>query len=226
MTSTRCGRGRMMRVTTLKAAGDRLGGLLAYDAGLVEDRQRSGPQRGPVEYYLDPGEPAGRWWGRGRALGLDCGVTGEDLRAVLEEHHPEPGGRLSAVRGLVGSWVRCDVLGAEVGVGAVGAHSGSVGAGRGPRLARRRRRCRPRLPRTPRRRHPARNRRRRPGRHARADRRGVPPAHVADHGPSAAHPRRDRRQGAGPDRAVALARCPVPQAAAAHDRVGLRRRPS
>ncbi|QYG93555.1 relaxase domain-containing protein [Iamia sp. SCSIO 61187] len=127
----------MMRVTTLKAAGDRLGGLLTYYAGLAEDRQRSGPQRGPVEYYLDPDEPAGRWWGRGRhVLGLDGEVTGEDLRAVLEGHAPQSGRRLgrrfgdSSARGFDATfsapksvsvlwaltpdrWVRAEVLAAH-----------------------------------------------------------------------------------------------------------------
>ncbi|QYG91000.1 relaxase domain-containing protein [Iamia sp. SCSIO 61187] len=127
----------MMRVTTLKAAGDRLGGLLAYYAGLAEDRQRPGPPRGPVEYYLDPDEPAGRWWGRGRhALGLDGEVSGEDLRAVLEGHHPRSGARLgrrfgdSSARGFDATfsapksvsvlwaltpdqWVRAEVLAAH-----------------------------------------------------------------------------------------------------------------
>lgn len=51
-----------MRCMTLKASSDRPGGLLAYYAGRVEDRTRpTGPARGPVDYYLDPGEPAGRW---------------------------------------------------------------------------------------------------------------------------------------------------------------------
>jgi hypothetical protein len=36
----------VMRVTILKASGDRVGGLLTYYAGLVEDRERSGPTRG------------------------------------------------------------------------------------------------------------------------------------------------------------------------------------
>ena len=79
----------VMRVTTLKATADKLSGLLAYYAGLTEDRQHSGPGRGPVDYYLDPDEPPGRWWGSGRpALGLDGPVTGEDLRALLEARHP------------------------------------------------------------------------------------------------------------------------------------------
>jgi conjugative relaxase-like TrwC/TraI family protein len=86
----------VMRCTTLKAAGGRVEGLLAYYAGLAEDRVRpcrSG--RGPVDYYLDPDEPAGRWWGRGcGVLGLGGEVEGEELRALLEGRHPEAGAKL------------------------------------------------------------------------------------------------------------------------------------
>ncbi len=79
----------VMRVTTLKATVDKLPGLLAYYAGLAEDREHPGPGRGPVDYYLDPDEPLGRWWGGGRpALGLDGPVAGDDLRALLEARHP------------------------------------------------------------------------------------------------------------------------------------------
>jgi conjugative relaxase-like TrwC/TraI family protein len=86
----------VMRCTTLKAAGGQVEGLLAYYAGLAEDRSRpcrSG--RGPVDYYLDPDEPAGRWWGSGRvALGLGGEVEGEELRALLEGRHPGTGAKL------------------------------------------------------------------------------------------------------------------------------------
>lgn len=82
----------VMRVTTLKATAEKLAGLLAYYAGLAEDRERPGRGRGPVDYYLDPDEPPGRWWGQGRAgLELDGTVTGEQLRAVLEGCHPSTG---------------------------------------------------------------------------------------------------------------------------------------
>ena len=55
----------VMRCTTLKASTDGLSGLLAYYAGLAEDRTRQhGAGRGPVDYYLDPDEPAGRATGR------------------------------------------------------------------------------------------------------------------------------------------------------------------
>lgn len=81
-----------MRVTTLKVSAERLGGLLSYYAGLAEACGRSTPARGPVDYYLDPDEPPGRWWGNGRtALGVDGPVAAEDLRAVLEGHHPVSG---------------------------------------------------------------------------------------------------------------------------------------
>ncbi|MGH9244505.1 MAG: relaxase domain-containing protein [Acidimicrobiales bacterium] len=39
-------------------------------------RHAVGAGRGPVDYYLDPDEPPGRWWGQGRAaLGLDDEVV-------------------------------------------------------------------------------------------------------------------------------------------------------
>ncbi len=85
-----------MRCKTLKASGDKLGKLLDYYAGLAEDRERpGGPCGGPVDYYLDPDEPPGRWWGSGtRALGLDGEVTAEQLRALLDGRHPATGARL------------------------------------------------------------------------------------------------------------------------------------
>lgn len=88
----------VMRVTTLKATADKLPALLAYYAGLAEDRERPGRSRGPVDYYLDPDEPPGRWWGRGRAgLALDGTVTGEQLREVLDGRHPTTGTPLAGV---------------------------------------------------------------------------------------------------------------------------------
>jgi conjugative relaxase-like TrwC/TraI family protein len=85
----------VMRVTTLKATAAKLPGLLAYYAGLAEDRERPGPGRGPVDYYLDPDEPPGRWRGGGRhALGLDGNVDGSGLRSLLEAAHPETGAPL------------------------------------------------------------------------------------------------------------------------------------
>jgi conjugative relaxase-like TrwC/TraI family protein len=77
-----------MRATTLKASAAGLGGLLAYYGGLAEARS----DRGPVDYYLDPDEPSGRWWGGGRAaLGVSGDVEAADLRAVLEGRHPVTG---------------------------------------------------------------------------------------------------------------------------------------
>lgn len=79
----------VMRVTTLKATAAKLPGLLAYYAGLAEDREQPGSGRGPVDYYLDPDEPPGRWRGDGRhALDLDGNVEGAQLRALLEAAHP------------------------------------------------------------------------------------------------------------------------------------------
>lgn len=84
-----------MRVTTLKAAAAALGGMVSYYASLVEDRERDGPGRGPVDYYLEPDEPAGRWWGDGRdALGVDGEVGAQEFRALLEGHHPRSSARL------------------------------------------------------------------------------------------------------------------------------------
>lgn len=44
------------------------------------------------DYYVASGEAPGRWLGSGSALlGLGGEVTPEDLRAVLEGHHPRTG---------------------------------------------------------------------------------------------------------------------------------------
>ncbi len=66
-----------MRCTTLKApSAEHLDRLVGYYAGLAEDHQRrDGRARGPVDYYLDPNEPPGRWWGAGCA---GVGLSGED----------------------------------------------------------------------------------------------------------------------------------------------------
>jgi conjugative relaxase-like TrwC/TraI family protein len=88
-----------MRCTTLKAAADRLEGLLAYYAGMA-DGQGEVSRPGPVDYYLGAGEPAGRWWGSGRdTLGLAGEVEGTDLRALLEGRHPASGARLGRAFG-------------------------------------------------------------------------------------------------------------------------------
>lgn len=79
----------MMRATTLKAAAGALGALVANFGGLADRSVDGASERGPVDYYLDPDEPAGRWWGSGRAgLGVDGEVTAGELRAVLEGVHP------------------------------------------------------------------------------------------------------------------------------------------
>ena len=50
-----------MRAVTLHAAGDAVGQLIGYYAGLARDQlRRDGVARGPLDYYLDPAEPPGR----------------------------------------------------------------------------------------------------------------------------------------------------------------------
>ena len=85
-----------MRVTTLKGAGEQLARVVDYYVGLAEDQQRrDGRRRGPVDYYLDPDEPPGRWWGRGGpAVGLDSDVEPDQLGRMLEGRHPLTGERL------------------------------------------------------------------------------------------------------------------------------------
>jgi conjugative relaxase-like TrwC/TraI family protein len=88
-----------MRCTTLKAAADRLPGLLAYYAGMADDRGGASLP-GPVDYYLEARESPGRWWGSGRdALGLRAEVAGADLRALLEGRHPVSGRQLGRTFG-------------------------------------------------------------------------------------------------------------------------------
>ena len=85
-----------MRATTLKASSAALGGLLAYYAGLATDpARRDGVSRGPIDYYLDPAEPPGRWWGHGcSGLGVAGEVRAEELEALLTARHPSTGARL------------------------------------------------------------------------------------------------------------------------------------
>lgn len=123
----------VMRVTTLKASVGGLRAMVAYYGGLADAR----PGRGPVDYYLDPDEPAGRWWGGGRAaLGMDGDVDAAELLALLEAQHPVTGERLgrpfgeSSARGFDATfsapksvsvlwalspdpWVRAEVLAAH-----------------------------------------------------------------------------------------------------------------
>lgn len=85
-----------MRATTLKASSAGLSALVDYYAGLAADQlQRDGAGRGPIDYYLDPAEPAGRWWGQGRgALHLAGDVQPEQLEALFRARHPGHGAQL------------------------------------------------------------------------------------------------------------------------------------
>ena len=123
-----------MRAMTLKVSVGGLGALLSYYGGLAEAR----PDRGPVDYYLDPDEPAGRWWGDGprRRSASRATSTASELRAVLEGRHPVTGEQLgrsfgdSSARGFDATfsapksvsvlwaltpdpWVRAEVLAAH-----------------------------------------------------------------------------------------------------------------
>ena len=217
-----------MRVTTLKAPAAGLGGTARLLRRPRRGPGRAGPAKGPVDYYLDPDEPAGRWWGDGRAaLGLAGEVDGEDLRALLEGRHPRTGRALgrrfgdrsarafdatfSAPKSVSALWalspdrfVRAEVL---------AAHDAAVDAALGWFET-----------------HGAVTRRGTDGVHQ-VDTQGLTAALFRQHtsrtgGSAAAHPRRDLCQGAGPDREVAVARRPVPEAPAAHHRLDLRRRPA
>lgn len=54
------------RVVTIRVAGSQVGQVLDYYAGLAADQlERDATARGPVDYYLNPNEPPGRWWGTG-----------------------------------------------------------------------------------------------------------------------------------------------------------------
>jgi conjugative relaxase-like TrwC/TraI family protein len=88
--------GAVMRAVTLKAAGDGVARLIGYYAGLARDHQRrDGVARGPVDYYLDPAEPPGRWCGSGcEAVSLEGEVLPEELQALLEGRHPGTGAAL------------------------------------------------------------------------------------------------------------------------------------
>jgi conjugative relaxase-like TrwC/TraI family protein len=76
--------------------------MTAYYAGLARDQQRrDGAGRGPVDYYLDPNEPPGRWWGRGCAgFGVERDVSPEEMESLLEARHPETGKKLGRGFGL------------------------------------------------------------------------------------------------------------------------------
>ena len=85
-----------MRAKTIKAGRHGVAGVVGYYAGLAADQaRRDGACRGPVDYYLDPAEPPGRWWGAGRAaLGLGAEVAPSELEALLVARHPPSGERL------------------------------------------------------------------------------------------------------------------------------------
>ncbi len=215
----------VMRVTTLKATAAKLPGLLVYYAGLAEDQQGSGPARGPVDYYLDPEEPPGRWAGEGRAaLGLEGTVTGDDLRSLLEGRHPVTGEGLGhrfgdkSAQGFDATfsapksvsvlwalspdpWVRAEVL---------AAHDRAVEAALGWFE-----------------RHGAVTRRGRDGVHqvdAQGPRGGgVPSAHVTGDGPAAPYPCAGRCEGSKRFGSVVGVGCPIPQVPATLHRRDLRR---
>ena len=218
-----------MRATTLKASPASLGGMLAYYAGLADDQaRRDGVGRGPVDYYLDPAEPPGRWWGHGcAALGLDGEVEAQQLEALLTARHSGTGARLgrglgaksarafdatfSAPKSVSVLWalspdpfVRAEVLAAhDVAVQAALEWFERHGA-----VARRGRQGVDQVD--------------TPGR----GRGAVPPAHQPQRRSAAAHPRHRGRQGPGPHRQLGVARRPTLEAPAAHHRLGLRRRPA
>lgn len=85
-----------MRVTTLKAGDGGPGAIVGYYAGLAADQlRRDGRSRGPVDYYLDPTEPPGRWWGDGcAAMGVAGQVDPEPLARLLNARHPVDAHRL------------------------------------------------------------------------------------------------------------------------------------
>ena len=84
------GTAAVMRATTLKAGGTGVTALVDYYAGLAEDQlRRDGRSRGPIDYYLDPNEPPGRWWGEGcPAIALSGDVRPEHLEAMIHGRHP------------------------------------------------------------------------------------------------------------------------------------------
>lgn len=85
-----------MRATTLRAGKASVVALVSYYAGLAADQlHRDGRTRGPIDYYLDPNEPPGRWWGRGcTEVGLSGDVRPEQMENMLHARHPGNGRRL------------------------------------------------------------------------------------------------------------------------------------
>lgn len=81
-----------MRVTPLKASGAGVGELVRYYEGKARDSTGVGRT---VDYYSDPDEPPGRWWGSGcDAVGLEGEVVPGQIGNMLEAAHPMSGRRL------------------------------------------------------------------------------------------------------------------------------------
>ena len=179
-----------------------------------------------MDYYLDPDEPPGRWWGNGRHdLGLDGTVTGDELRSVLEGRHPRSGVRLGrsfgdkSARGFDATfsapksvsvlwaltpdpWVRAEVL---------AAHDAAVDAALGWFQT-----------------HGAVTRRGTDG-VFQVDTQGVTAALFRQHTSRTVDPQLHTHaiissKVQDPDREMVVARCPVPQVPATQHRVDLRRR--
>ena len=84
----------MMRATTLKAGGTGVKALVDYYAGLAEDQlRRDGRSRGPMDYYLDPNEPPGRWWGEGCPA---VGLSGDVRPCIAAPPSPTPRARMAS----------------------------------------------------------------------------------------------------------------------------------
>ena len=87
----------MLQVITLRGSG-----AADYYVGMARDQaQRDGLERcarGPADYYVDGGEPPGRWWGtQAEAWGLTAGegrVEPEQLHRLLGGRDPNDGTRL------------------------------------------------------------------------------------------------------------------------------------
>ena len=130
------GTAAVMRATTLKAGSTGVAGLVGYYAGLAEDQlRRDGRNRGLIDYYLDPNEPPGRWWGGGcAAVELSGDVRPEHLEAMLQGCHPGHGGQLGRGFGAKSARAFDATFSAPEGrVGAVGAQSRCRGTGSGAR---------------------------------------------------------------------------------------------
>ena len=200
----------------------------ATTPGWPRTASRAGSARVPVDYYLDPDEPPGRWWGEGRdAVGLVGDVqpvsSCENMLQAAIPSTGDPVGRgfgdrsargfdatfsapksVSVLWGLSPDpWVRAEVLAAhdtavDAALGWFDRHGASPGGA------------------------PTASTRSTPEvwwrRCSVSTRRRTVDPQLHTHAVISV-------EGPGPDREVAVARCPVPQVPAAHDRLGLRRRP-